>query len=107
VVPPEDEFDEVRRLPCSEPHDGEVFFNEDHPGPDFPSDDAFQSWVEAECIPAFESYTGSAYDDQEVLDIGWFTPTERSWTFGDRGVTCYLTPVNGIPTTVSYRGANP
>ncbi len=107
ILPSEDQFDEVRRLDCSEPHDGEVFFVEDHPGSSYPSDDDFSTYVDAQCLPAFEAYTGSGFDGQEVLDIGWFAPTERSWGNGDREVACYLTPIDGSRTSQSYRGANP
>jgi hypothetical protein len=107
ILPSEDTFDEVRRLACTEPHDGEVFFIEAYPGDVYPSDDEFSTYVEAECLPAFAEFTGSAFDDQELLDIGWFTPTEGSWDNGDRDVACYLTPIDGSRTSQSYRGANP
>jgi hypothetical protein len=107
ILPSADQFEEVRRLECTEPHDGEVFFVEEHPGSEFPSDDDFSTYVEEQCLPSFADYTGSAYDDQDVLDVGWFTPTQGSWDNGDREVVCYLTPVDGSRTSQSYRGANP
>jgi hypothetical protein len=107
VVPSESEFDEIRRLSCADPHDGEVFLVAAYPGADFPSNEDFRAFVETRCLPAFAEYTGSAYEDQETLDIGWFTPTQRSWENGDRDVACYLAPLNGIMTTVTYRGAKP
>ena len=107
ILPSEDQFDELRRLACTEPHDGEVFFIGDHPGGDYPSDDAFQAFVDEQCLPAFAAYTGSAYEEQGVLDVGWFTPTSGAWDRGDRGVTCHLTPIDGSRTSQSYRGANP
>ena len=107
ILPSEDEFDEVRRLSCTEPHDGEVFFVDDYPGADYPSGDEMDAYVDAECRPAFEAFTGSDFDDQEVLDLGWFAPTEGSWEDGDHEVLCYLTPVDGGMTSQSYRDANP
>jgi hypothetical protein len=107
ILPSEDEFDEVRRLSCTEPHDGEVFFVDDYPGADYPSGDELDSYVDAQCRPAFEAFTGSDFDDQEVLDLGWFAPTEGSWEDGDHEVLCYLTPVDGGMTSQSYRDANP
>jgi hypothetical protein len=107
ILPSEDTFDEVRRLACTEPHDGEVFFVEAYPADAYPSDGEFRSYAEGQCLPAFAEFTGSAYDDQEVLEIGWFTPTAGSWDNGDRDVACYLTPVDGSRTSQSYRGANP
>lgn len=107
ILPSEDEFDEVRRLSCGEPHDGEVFFVDDYPGTDYPSGDELDSYVDAQCLPAFEAFTGSDFDGQEVLDIGWFAPTAGSWDDGDHEVLCYLTPIDGGMTSQSYRGANP
>jgi hypothetical protein len=106
VLPSEDEFDEVRRLACTEPHDGEVFFVEDYPDAEYPAADDFSSYVDAECLPAFQAYTGSDFEGQDVLDIGWFAPTQGSWESGDREVACYLTPVAG-QTSQSFRDANP
>ncbi len=107
ILPTEDEFDEVRRLDCTEPHDGEVFFVEDHPGTDYPSDDEMSAFFDTECRPAFEEFTGSDFDGQAVLDIGWFVPTEGAWDGGDHEVVCYVTPIDGSMTSQSYRGANP
>jgi len=107
ILPSEDQFDEVRRLDCTAPHDGEIFFVGDHPGGDFPSDESFDSFVDEQCLPAFAAFTGSAFDDQDVLDIGWFTPTEGSWENGDREVSCHLSPIDGGQTSRSYRDANP
>lgn len=107
ILPSEDQFDDVRRLDCTEPHDGEVVFVGAHPGSSYPPEEDFSSYVEAQCLPAFAEYTGSDYESQEVLEVGWFTPTERAWDDGDREVTCYLTPVDGARTSQSYRGAKP
>ncbi len=107
ILPSEDQFDEVRTLDCTEAHDGEVFLLVDHPDGDYPSDAEFEGFVDAQCRPAFASYTASELADQDVLTYGWFTPTESAWERGDREVACYLTPADGSRTSQSYRGANP
>jgi hypothetical protein len=107
ILPSEDQFDEVRRLECTAPHDGEIFFVGDHPDGDYPSEETFDAFVDEQCLPAFAAFTGSAFDDQDVLDIGWFTPTEGSWANGDREVSCHLSPIDGSQTSQSYRDANP
>lgn len=106
ILPSEGTFDELRRLSCAEPHDGEIFFVGDHPEGDFPDQDGFETFVTASCEPAFAAYTGSSFYEQEVLDYGWFTPTEGSWQRGDREVSCYLTPTEG-KTSRSWRNGNP
>jgi hypothetical protein len=107
VLPTESEFSEVRRVPCDTPHGGEIFLVADHPGGAYPTDDAFGEYVATICGPAFESWTGSAYEDQDVLDYSWFTPTEQSWTDGYRSFECYLAPADGSLSDRSYRAAGP
>jgi uncharacterized membrane protein len=107
ILPSEDEFSDVRALPCADPHDGEVIYTAAHPGTAYPSNDEFSAYADQNCTPAFKTYTGSAYDDQDVLDIGWFTPTSGGWDDGNRTVTCYLTPLAGGRTSQSYRGTKP
>lgn len=107
VVPSEDEFDEVRTLACTEMHDGEVFFVGDHPDGDFPTDEAFEAFVDEQCLPAFTTYTGSDFYEQDVLDVGWFVPTESAWGRGDREIVCHLTPIDGTQTDRSWQGGNP
>lgn len=109
AVPDESEFGEVVYVPCTQPHEAEVFLVSDHPGgPEgYPGSAGFGSWTDSVCLPAFAVYTGSAYDDQSLLEMGWFMPTEGGWDAGDRTVQCYLTRADGWPATVSYRGAEP
>jgi hypothetical protein len=109
ILPTEGEFSELRYLPCTSPHEAEVFFLGDQGGADdpFPDDAAFEAFVVAQCHPAFAAYTGRAYDAQTELDVGWFTPTEAGWVDGDRSVSCYLAPAGGAMTSVTYRDATP
>ncbi len=108
-VPPLGEFEEIRVLDCGEPHGGEVFLVRDFDGDPggFPTDALFERWVEVNCDPAFDDYTGSAWADQDLLDIGWFMPVEAGWAEGDRGMVCWLALADGSEATVSYRGSNP
>jgi hypothetical protein len=110
VVPEAQEFSELDQTACDEPHTGEVFFVGDHPAGDdsaYPSDDEFYDWTVGTCEPLFEVYTGSAYDEQEPLDYGWFTPTGNGWTEGDREVICYLGLASGSATDRSWKDAWP
>ncbi|MFH1474861.1 MAG: septum formation family protein, partial [Chloroflexota bacterium] len=107
VLPTEDEFSEIRRVPCESPHGGEVFLVVDHPDNAYPADDAMASFADAACRPAFATWTGSAFDDQALLDINSFSPTRDSWEAGNRTVQCYLALSDGSQAARSYRGANP
>jgi hypothetical protein len=109
-VPEASEFSELGQTACDEAHTGEVFFVGDHPdGADaaFPSDDAFFEWVGGVCDPAFQTYTGAAYEDQTTLDYGYFTPTADGWEAGDREVICYLALADFSETDQSWKDAFP
>jgi hypothetical protein len=106
VVPVEDTFGELRRVPCDTRHGGEVFALIDHPGPlsAYP-DDSFASFATERCAPELEAWT--APEDRDALDLAWFYPTWEGWVEGDRQVTCYLVQANGSNMYSSYRAAKP
>jgi hypothetical protein len=107
LVVPTEEFSEVRRVPCDTPHGGEVFFVVDHPGNDYPTDNAVASFVETTCTPVFATWTGTALGDQALLDYSYFSPTEEGWAAGNRTVHCYLYLADGSLAQQSYRNAKP
>ena len=107
VLPTESEFSALRRVPCDTPYGGEVFLVADHPDGEYPTDEAFGEYITTVCPSAFQSWTGGALDDQDLLDYSWFTPTEQSWTDGYRTFQCYLYLVDGTLAERSYRSANP
>lgn len=85
-----DEFGEIAAVPCREPHDFEVFFNLRMGDGVFPTEDQFFEAVELSCLPAFETYTGVAYEESPNLYLDVFLPTETSWGQGDRIVNCLI-----------------
>lgn len=85
---------EVVGLPCSDPHQFEVYSTADLPSGDFPGDSAVAETAEERCVASFESFIGKTYDDSE-LDILYFTPTAQSWrSQDDRSITCAVTGGN-------------
>ena len=102
-------IDEVAHSPCKEPHDGEAIFVGNYDADadaTFPAGPAIDDFWEAECVPAFEAYTGSALADVQHLAVGLFQPGPESWRHGDREVMCYLTPLDGT-TSQSYKDVRP
>lgn len=99
--------DDVQHRPCGDPHHAEVFFVGDYRGggATYPADEALDRFIEAECLPAFESYTGRDFDTARDLDYGAFVPIAEGWREGDREVTCYLVRVDGGKTSGSLRTA--
>jgi hypothetical protein len=100
-----DEIQEVQRAPCNESHSGEVLFVADFPDQDtYPAQEAFTSWAEANCLGAtFETYTGKTYEDATDINVSWLYPTAEGWGDGDKEMTCYLVPADGVPVSFSYR----
>jgi hypothetical protein len=98
------EVDEVRLVPCDQPHDLEAFHRFELPDGDFPGDDDMDRAVDEECIPAFEEFVGRSYEDSE-LDLAFLTPTADSWTDGDREVVCSLYAMDLSPLEGSMAGS--
>jgi hypothetical protein len=104
--PPASEVHLVEAIPCSEPHDNEVFaivmltgFSEEFPGQAVIDEEAG-----FECLRDFGGYVGTQYENS-ILDIAYLTPTRNSWAEGDRRVTCAVYRLDGRRMTDSIRGS--
>lgn len=84
---------QLQAIPCSQPHDNEVFAVESVAGlfgADYPGRDALEEHAYGVCSgPIFDSYVGTAYLDSS-LEVFTLTPTDDSWSEGDRDVVCVL-----------------
>ena len=105
--PSTEEISDVQHHPCSEPHTGEVIYigNMDGSNDAYPSDDAFFSYMETNCLPAFGSYTGMDYQSSTDFDFSSYTPSQDGWNKGDREVACFLVRADGAPMTKSFKAA--
>lgn len=83
------EVSDVPVVPCDEPHDNEVFHTFEVPDGEFPGEEALVALAEETCVPAFEEWVGIEYASSS-LDMFPITPTESSWSTGDREVVCAL-----------------
>lgn len=91
--PDSDVVYDVQAIPCSQPHDNEVFALGDvtsvFPNA-FPGLTALDDYAYGQCIgSAFQSYVGVEYASS-ALGVFTLTPTEESWSDGDRGFICAL-----------------
>ncbi len=96
---------EVATVPCSEPHDYEVYFHDEVSFDEYPTNED-DLWAEGEnfCYQAFEPFVGMAYEES-TLDFFYDVPTQESWTLAnDRAVDCLLFDPAG-PATESLKGA--
>jgi hypothetical protein len=89
-------------VPCTQPHEGEVFAVFDLPAGDYPGTAAVDEQVTKECTDRIEAYSPSAARDPGV---GLFSvyPLEQNWNRGDRQVVCIATAATGT-TTGSIKG---
>ena len=85
--PEAEEVDEVTALPCTDEHEYEMFFVGNLADGAFPAEDTVTTFLTANCLPAFTTFVGMAYEDSE-LDIFWLSPTEESWRLGDHSIQC-------------------
>ncbi|MCD2443254.1 septum formation family protein [Agromyces sp. SYSU K20354] len=84
------EVEAVPVVPCSEPHNDEVYFDFQLDDGEFPGDEAITTAAEDGCLAEFESFVGLPYESSS-LDIGWYLPTADSWEFrDDRVVSCTI-----------------
>lgn len=96
---------EVPVVPCSEPHDNEVFFEFSMTEAAFPGNQAAIESSGFRCLDAFEDFVGTPYVDSD-LDLFPITPTAESWDEGDRVVYCVLYALDLSKLTGSMQGSN-
>lgn len=98
-----EEVGEIRAIPCDEAHAFEAYFTTDLPAGEYPSRSVFDAQLEAECLPAFETYVGRDYETSELY-VTSFEPTAEGWEDGDRGILCVISTFNAeTPLTGSVR----
>lgn len=105
LIPDEIEIANLDTFPCDRPHDGEVVGLVTADGGDdapYPGEDAFFDQAVRDCIPIFESYTGTSFDDSP-FDIFFLQPTPDGWADGDRGITCIANRLDGAQIEGSIR----
>lgn len=99
-------IDDVQHHPCNESHTAEVVFVGDMPGSDsVPTDADYDAFFAANCIPAFNAYTGRDFQSDEELDMGSLIPSDDGWRSGDHEMACYVIRIDGAATTESVRVA--
>jgi hypothetical protein len=102
-----DGVSEVPAVPCSEPHDNEIyhiFFVADTYR-DWPGEAEIDAIADEGCYAAFEPFVGHDYETSR-LDFGWFVPTEESWdAYDDREIDCFVYDVDLKPLTGSMRNS--
>jgi Septum formation len=105
--PPEDEERAtVSAVPCTEPHDAEVYaeLESDEASDGYPGESVLIAEAERGCAERFEPFAGIA-DESTTLAIHYLVPTRLSWeSVDDREITCIVADPAG-PTTGSLAGS--
>jgi len=90
-------------VPCSEPHDNEVYAVIELTTTTFPQGEAMSEMAFDSCLDRFESFVGLDYDSS-TLDILTLYPTEDSWNIqNDREVVCAVYDMNAAKLTGSAK----
>ena len=91
---------QVEKVPCSSPHDAEVYFLFNHPAPPdstYPGDGAIFDAAVNGCMPQFEAFVGIPYEDS-ALDIYFLTPSQLGFNrLDDREIVCSVVNLDGSP----------
>lgn len=100
----------VWKVPCSDPHDYEVYAAFDYEGdvgyrhPAYPGETTVQDQAERRCYEGFEGFVGVRWTIS-TLDIRTWWPSEVSWSSGDRRIICTVTSTDRTALTGSQRGS--
>lgn len=99
----EGEINTVPVVPCSDPHDGEVYAETTLPSGEFPGEDPVAQQADAFCYDQFSPFIGTSWEES-TLDYYPLTPTEAGWKgIDDRLVQCVIAATDNV--TVSFRGS--
>lgn len=110
VTQPEEESSEYQTLeivPCTQPHEYEVFYEFDVTDIDEFDKTAIENQIAEQCYgQPFEDFIGTAYD-QSTLGVQYLMPTQGSWDENnDRLVSCMVYEADDTnETTQSLEGS--
>jgi len=95
---------DVPTVPCSQPHDNEVYFEFRMTDAVYPGQQAALEASDERCLDEFEGFVGIDYFESD-LEIFSIVPTQESWDGGDRTALCALYALDFSKLTGSMRGA--
>jgi hypothetical protein len=97
------EVDSVPGVPCSQPHDNEVYAVFDVTAASFPGE-AIAEMAHEGCLERFETFVGKDYESSS-LDIATLYPSQESWQRqNDREVICAVYDMEAEKLTGSVKG---
>ena len=98
------EISEIGGIPCSEPHDNEVYASFDVTG-EWPGDERIEELADEGCLERFAAAIGKSYEES-VIAFATIYPTQGSWEQrNDREVLCVGYHMDGEKLTGTIRGS--
>jgi hypothetical protein len=99
-----DEVDSVPGVPCSKPHDNEVYAVFNVSAADYPGDE-MPVMAHDGCLERFASFVGRDYESSS-LDIATLYPSRESWQQqNDREVVCAVYDVDAEKLAGTVKGS--
>jgi hypothetical protein len=98
------EISELPAVPCSEPHDNEIYALFDITG-EWPGEERVAELADEGCLSRFAGAIGKSYEDSEIA-LTTMYPTEGSWKQrNDREVVCVAFHMEYEQLTGTVRGS--
>ncbi len=98
------ELSGVGGIPCSQPHDNEVYAQTEMSVANYPGEAGIAKIAENYCFEQFGTYVGKSYD-ASILEITYIYPTLQSWSqLDDREISCAVFDMNLEKLVGSVRG---
>jgi hypothetical protein len=99
-----DQIDTLPGVPCTDPHDNEVYAIISVDLPEFPGDDAMGNIAHEKCVAKFPSFVGRDYESSS-LDVFTMFPSSESWSRqDDRDIVCAIYDMEFAKLTGSVQG---
>jgi hypothetical protein len=99
------EITHVPGVPCSEPHDNEVFALVNMTNATLPGSEELQRMAFELCLEKFDTFVGRDYASS-ALDVAWLVPTATSWRQrSDREIVCAVYRVDHRKLVGSMKGS--
>lgn len=84
-------------VPCSVPHEGEVYAVYDLPDGAYPGQAEVEAQVQSDCSARLDAYAPQTVGDSSI-GLYFVYPLEANWATGDHEVVCVATAVSGTTT---------
>ena len=99
-----DEVSSMPTVPCSEPHDSEIYASTVLEEGEYPGDESISETAGTYCEAEFATFVGLSYPESEIYAT-WLVPSQDGWErLDDREVLCVLLDEEG-DVTGSMKGA--